>query len=311
MLSNAKLKYYDSEVLRLPAATRTKYHEQVDRLITTLSRSVKEKTKIKITRVVKAGSFAKFTILRKSVDDPVDVDVVFYISGRELDSSSFESLSADIYELLVGVYPNKAVEDFEIQKKAATVRFKGSGLAVDIVPVVESGPDGYGFQFDASGGKTKTCAPCQIQFVRNRKVKDANFRTLVRLGKKWKNYNEIPGLKSFHVENIFAYLQDKHGPCEKIELRLQAFFLFIAQSELQTVVSFPENRGTIPTFTDPVVIIDPVNNDNNTAARISENEREAIVTAANNAWELVHHASTEDDIDLWKELFGPRFKIED
>ncbi len=311
MLSNTALKYYDGEVLRLQKETRSQYHAQVDRLIAKLSTSVKDKTKIKITKVVKAGSFAKFTILRKSVDDPVDVDVVFYISGRSLDSSSFESLSADIYDLLIELYPSKAVDDFEIQKRAATVVFKGSGLAVDIVPVIESGSSGYGFQFDTQGGKTKTCAPCQIDFVRARKNVDANYRTLVRMGKKWKNYKEIPGLKSFHVELILAYLQDRDGASVKIEQRLRDFFLFIAQNELKTVLSFPENKGTITAFTDPVVIIDPVNNDNNTAGRITDDERKTIVTAANEAWEIANHASVEGDTDIWKELFGPRFKIED
>src|SRR5580704_10259668 len=101
MLTNTELRYFDSEVLRLPRETRTEYHAQVDRLIETLSASVRDKTKIKITRVVKAGSFAKFTILRKSADDPVDVDVVFYISGQNVDNATLESLSAQIYELLI------------------------------------------------------------------------------------------------------------------------------------------------------------------------------------------------------------------
>lgn len=311
MLSNSSFKYYDAEVLRLPRETRTKYHEQVDRLIATLSATVKEKTKIKITRVVKAGSFAKFTILRKSIDDPVDVDVVFYVSGRNLDSSSFDSLSSDIYDLLIELYPTKAVEDFEIQKRAATVVFKGSGLAVDIVPVIESGSAGYGYQFDTAGGKTKTCAPCQIGFVRARKDVDANYRTLVRLGKKWKNFHGIAGLKSFHVELIFAHLQDTHGKSDKIEQRLRDFFLYIAQSNLKTTITFPENKGTIKTFNDPVVILDPVNNENNTAARISEAERNGIVAAATEAWEIANHASVEDDADIWKEVFGPKFKTED
>lgn len=137
MLTNTQLRYFDSEVLRLPRDKRTEYHAQVDRLIKTLSASIKDNTKIKITKVVKAGSFAKFTILRKSVYDPVDVDLVFYIYGRSVDKATRESLSAEIYDLLIDLYPNKAVEDFEIQKKAATVTFKGTGLAVDIVPVIE------------------------------------------------------------------------------------------------------------------------------------------------------------------------------
>ena len=83
-LSNAELTYYDSNVLRLPADKRKEYHAQVDRLIAELSRTVRDQTEIKITKVVKAGSFAKYTILRKTAEDPVDVDVVFYISGKDV-----------------------------------------------------------------------------------------------------------------------------------------------------------------------------------------------------------------------------------
>ena len=88
-LTNTQLCYYDSNVLRLPADKRKEYHAQVDRLIVELSKSIRGKTEIKITRVVKAGSFAKFTILRKTSVDPVDVDVVFYISGRSVDQGFY------------------------------------------------------------------------------------------------------------------------------------------------------------------------------------------------------------------------------
>ena len=77
-LTNKQLRYYDSEVLRLPGEKRTEYHAQVDILVANLNKRLKERTDIKITRVVKAGSFAKYTILRRTVEDPVDVDVMFY-----------------------------------------------------------------------------------------------------------------------------------------------------------------------------------------------------------------------------------------
>lgn len=82
-LSNTQLRFYDSNVLRLPADKRKEYHAQVDRLIAELCNRVRDETEVKITKVVKAGSFAKFTILRRTASDPVDVDVVFYISGRD------------------------------------------------------------------------------------------------------------------------------------------------------------------------------------------------------------------------------------
>lgn len=45
--------------------------------------------------------------------------------------------------------------------------------------------------------------------------------------------------------------------------------------------------------------------------RIKEEERADIVAAASEAWEAAHFASSEGDVEVWKELFGPRFKIED
>jgi len=100
-LSNTQLRYYDSNVLRLPADKRKEYHAQVDRLITELCKSVRDKTEIKITMVVKAGSFAEIHILRRTASDPVGVDVVFYISGGDATPETLARLSAMTYDLLV------------------------------------------------------------------------------------------------------------------------------------------------------------------------------------------------------------------
>lgn len=312
-LNNTELQYYDTEVLRLPADKRKEYHEQVDRLITELSRTVREKTKIKITKVVKAGSFAKFTILRKTSTDPVDVDVVFYISGRSIDHETLQGLNDTIYNLLIEIYPNKDVEDFEIQRKAATVSFVGSGLSVDIVPVIEDPKrPGYGWQFDLQdGSKMETCAPCQVKFVRDRKNNDKDFRTLVRLLKKWRNHAELKALKSFLIELIVAYVLDTEGNAGSIEQRFRRILLYIAQSGLKDKIQFPENVAPFGNFNDPVVIIDPVYSLNNAASRITEAERVEIVAAAQSAWEAAHFASAEDETEVWKELFGPRFQIKD
>jgi tRNA nucleotidyltransferase (CCA-adding enzyme) len=311
-LNNTEIRYYDSTVLRLPEDKRKEYHAQVDRLISALTKRVHEQSEIKITKVVKAGSFAKYTILRKTFEDPVDVDVVFYISGRSVDKESLASLTALIYDAMIKLYPNKSVENFEIQRKAATVTFSGSGLSVDIVPVIEDpARAGYGWQFDSHDGtKVQTCAPCQIKFVHDRKKIDPDFRTLVRLAKKWRNRVELKPLKSFTIELIMAHVLAKNGKDGSIEKRFRDFLLYIAQSGLKEVISFPENGLVFPSFTDPVVILDPVCNTNNVASRISEDERKEIVAAALEAWDTANFASMEDDIEIWKELFGPSFKVE-
>ena len=312
-LTNTQLRYYDSNVLRLPNEKRQEYHQQVDHLIAELSRNIRDKTEIKITKAVKAGSFAKYTILRKTSEDPVDVDLVFYISGRSVDQETLESLNDTIHELLIGIYPNKGVGDFEIQRKVTTISFIGSGLSVDVVPVIEdqARPE-YGWQFDLQDGSSmQTSPPHQIQFVRDRKARDTDFRTLVRLGKKWRNHAELDSLKSFMIELIMAYILDQEGANGSIEQRFRRFLLYIAQSELKRTIRFPENSGSFVSFSDPVVIIDPVCNLNNVAARTTETERQKIVAVAKEAWETANFASAENDNEVWKEIFGPRFKAED
>ena len=54
-LNKTEIRYNDSNVLRLPADKRKEYHEQVDRLVTELSKRLHDQTEIKITKVVKAG----------------------------------------------------------------------------------------------------------------------------------------------------------------------------------------------------------------------------------------------------------------
>ena len=312
-LTNAELKYYDGQILRLPQDKRTQYHAQVDRLISNLRENIRNAATIKISRVVKAGSFAKYTILRHTSDSPVDVDVVFYINGDEADADTLDELNTLIYNLLVKQYPTKSVEDFEIQRKAATVTFVGSGISVDVVPVIEdTAREGYGWQYDITDGtRMQTCAPCQIKFVRDRKNIDSDFRTLVRMAKKWRNRAEIKPLKSFTIELIMAHLLDTRGKDGSIEQRFRDFLLYIAQSGLKERISFAENIDPIPNFTDPVIIIDPANCANNVASRISEGERTEIVQAAQDAWETAHYASAEGDKSVWKEIFGPQFKTED
>ena len=80
------------------------------------------------------------------------------IEGQEL-MDHLKSLTDTIYDLLIRIYPNKDVEHFQIQRKAATVAFVGSGLSVDIVPVIEDDKrPNYGWQFDLqNGSKVQTC----------------------------------------------------------------------------------------------------------------------------------------------------------
>ena len=99
-LNDSNLLYYDHNVLRLTQEDRTEYHGQVDRLIAALRKSIHSKTDFKVTRVIKAGSFAKYTILRRGEGRSVDVDVAFYLSDKDVDKEDLESLNDQLFKFL-------------------------------------------------------------------------------------------------------------------------------------------------------------------------------------------------------------------
>ncbi len=320
-LTNSGLKYYDHNVLRLKHETRTTYTAQVNRLISKLTEKIHEHTNLSVAKVVKAGSFAKHTILRKGEGRSVDVDVAFYLKGADPNSSvsgfnpdtqTFESVSQQIYDLLISLYPTKELGDFEIQKRAATVTFVGTGLDVDVVPIIEDPLNPTcGWQFGTDGSKVKTDVPGQLKFMKDRKDADALFRSLVRLIKQWRNHREVPGLKGYSIELITAYVLDRDGIGDSLEDRFCKVLLYIAQTGLNDTLSFPENTKPLGVFNDPVRIIDPVNSQNNVGSRITESEKQEIIATALTSWETAHYASVENKTVLWKEIFGPRFKVWD
>lgn len=69
-----------------------------------------------------------------------------------------------------------------------TVSFKGSGLDVDVVPVLYSGdPNWYGnLVSNEDGSFLKTCIPRHLEFTRKRKTASpVHFAQVVRLVKFW------------------------------------------------------------------------------------------------------------------------------
>ena len=60
-----------------------------------------------------------------------------------------------------------------------------------------------------------------------------------------------------------------------------------------------------------MVNLDQLCDTNNLSIRITESERQEIVQIADESWATAHFASAEGDINIWKELFGRGFKVEE
>jgi hypothetical protein len=316
-LTDAQIGVFVSRVLHLGAGKRQEYIEQVDNLISTLKKKVDENSTLKIKGFKKTGSLVKGTVLKPKGDYGVDADIAVFLDAKESDKDDVESLHKIIRDLLDKAYPTKPSEDFKVQPRTVGIHFRVSGLDVDLVPVIpiESEPS-YGWQPSAlDGDPVKTSIQGQLDFISARKKADPRFRSLTRLIKKWRNEQELDFFRSFSIELILAHLIDTKGAALSLESGLKRFFLFIAQDKLESPICFPEN-GLVTSFpSDPVVILDPVNKANNVAFRLTKTEKAAIVAAATVAYETISTAIPKggkgDTLDLWKEVFGRSFVIEE
>lgn len=99
-----------------------------------------------------------------------------------------------------------------------------------------------------------------------------------------------------------------------MEEGISRFFLFVAQSQLKTKISFKENGAVTSLPNDAVVILDPVNSQNNVTRRITDAERIEVVKKAVEAWETISTASQNgfkgETVEFWRNVFGRGFVIE-
>ncbi len=117
---------------------------------------------------------------------------------------------------------------------------------------------------------------------------------------------------SFAIELILAHLHATHGAPASLEEGLQRFLLFIAQTQLQDPITSGHTNPTLPR--EPVVILDPVNAQNNVTGWMSNGDRRAVVAAATVAWETLmtarHNSYKGETYSLWREVFGSSFTVE-
>lgn len=317
-LTDTQLNYFVHNRLKLPKGKRGEYLKQVDHLIERFDAAAKGDGVINIRKFLKTGSLRKGTVLRPRGDFGVDADVAVYLNTNGASGYDLANLHERIRRMLAKIYPTKKPEDFTIQPRTLGIEFKDSGLEMDLVPLIAiDGPGDYGWQPSSQGDQpVKTSVTKQLEFIRTRKDAYANFTALVRLLKFWRNFQELDdSLRSFTIELILSHLQDTEGAPPSIEEGVLRFFRYVAQSQLKTPICFKE-CGTPQSFPkDRVVILDPCNVENNVGRKITDQNCNDIVAKCLAAWETLsyasNHGSKGQTLELWKEVFGRSFVIED
>ena len=241
-LTDTQLNYFVDNRLKLVKGKRAEYLAQVDYLIERFTASARGDEVINIKKFLKTGSLRKGTVLRPRAGFGVDADVAVYLNaaGARYDLAM---LHDRIRRLLAKIYPTKKLDDFTVQPRTLGIVFHDSGLEMDLVPLlVIDGPGDYGWQPSSRGdAPVKTSVPKQLEFIRARRDGYGNFAALIRMLKFWRNFHELDeSLRSFTIELIVSHIQDVKGPPPSLEAGLLRFFLYVAETQLKTPISFNE-----------------------------------------------------------------------
>ena len=131
---------FAQEKVNLPKDKADEYRAQARRLRDKLEGYLNEHPDFTLKKMLLSGSLAKGTALR-SLND---IDVACYISGADAPHEIAELLEF-LAERLRKAFPNFSPDQVTPQTYSVTVSFRGSGLDVDIVPILYNGdPQWYG-----------------------------------------------------------------------------------------------------------------------------------------------------------------------
>ena len=301
--------------VNLPSDKARAHRAQAQRLREKLDDYLGENPAFSLKKMLLSGSIAKGTALR-SLND---IDLACYISGADAPGEVAELLDY-LVERLQSAFPNFSPDQVTPQTYSVQVSFRGSGLDVDVVPVLYNGdPEWHGRLVSQDDGAfLETCIPRHLKFIRKRKGSHANLAQVVRLVKFWvrqvKAERQDFRFKSFMVEMILCRLCDCGEGFSDYPESLQAFFTYIATSNLREKIFFTDYypAKAVGSFDTPVQIVDPVNPANNVSHLYTQAEADAIVDAALEAGDAIDAAlrapTKQETLYYWRKVFGPAFQ---
>jgi hypothetical protein len=315
-IDHADIARFAAERVNLPKDKADEFRAQARRLRERLETYIADHPDFTLKKMMLAGSLAKGTALR-SLND---IDVACYISGADV-PKDVAALLEYLAERLRKAFPNFSPDQVKPQTYSVTVSFRGTGLDVDVVPILYSGdPDWHGNVVSQEDGSfLKTNIPFHLEFIRKRKTaQPVHFAQVSRLAKFWtrklKSEQEGFRFKSFMVELVLAHVADAGADLSDYPEALQHFFTYIAKSNFRERVVFADyyKPSTVGTITEPVQIIDPVNAANNVSRLYTAQQADAVVEAALDAGDAVDAAlaapTKGETVRYWQRVFGSSFQ---
>lgn len=311
---------FASDKVNLPRHKAQAHRDQVNRLRESLQTKIEADPNYSLVKMLHAGSVAKGTAL-KTVND---LDVAVYVrkaDAPEGDQNLVPWLAERVFEAAPA---NMTRDQFVEEAHCVTVSYKGSGLDVDVVPVLYEGEaDDVGYLVNKhTGARMLTSITLHLQFIRHRKKEyGTNFAELIRLTKWWRAQainQDHPDLKfkSFMIELLWAHLADNGLDLSDYPTALEGFFEYVVKTEFDNIVTFDDycKPSELPArdASTPIEVVDPVNADNNVAVRYDRTGKDLIVEASNDALDALSEArfatTKTRAVDCWQTVLGPSFR---
>ena len=292
------------------------YRAQARRLRERLDGYLGEHPDFTLRKMLLSGSLAKGTALR-SLND---IDVACYVSGADA-PHQVSALLEYLATRLRKAFPNFSPDQVRPQTYSVTVSFRGSGLDVDVVPILYDGdPLWYGNLVSQEDGSfLRTSIPRHLDFARKRKsAQERHFAQVVRLLKFWarrlKGEREGFRFKSFMIELVLAKLCDDGLDLSDYPEAMQHFFTYVARSDFRERIVFGDYYlpSIVGPLSHPVQIIDPVNASNNVSRLYTGANADGIVEAALDAGEAIDSAlaapTKQLTVAYWQRVLGSTFQ---
>jgi tRNA nucleotidyltransferase (CCA-adding enzyme) len=314
-VGHAEIERFARERVNLPQEKANEFRAQVRRLREKLEGYLQDHPDFSLKRMQLSGSLAKGTALR-SLND---IDVAAYVSGSDA-PHDVAALLNYLAERLRRAFPNFSPDQVQPQTFSVKVSFRGSGLDVDVVPILYNGATDWrgNLVSQDDGSFLETSIPLHLQFAKKRKdAQEVHFAQVVRLVKYWvqQTKRERSGFrfKSFMVEMVLAHLCDRGLDFSDYPEALQHFFTYVAETGLREKIVFSDYyaSSSAGVFSDPIQIIDPVNPTNNVSRLYSGADAGEIAEAALDAGDAIDAAmyapTKQETVYYWRKVFGPTF----
>lgn len=290
--------------------------KQVNTLRDRLESYLQEHPDFALRKMIISGSLAKGTGL-KFLND---IDLAVYVSVADA-PTSIQELIPWVAERLRQTFSNFTPEQITENEYTVTISFSGSGLRVDIVPILYDGdPDWKGHLVSkTTGEKILTSIPMHLDFIRRRKEANKDhYAQIIRLMKYWVKQRKIDDpefrFKSFMIELYIAHLADRGLiRFDDYPEALATIFTHLVTDGLNSEIIFDDHYdpGICVGCDDPIRIWDPVNHENNTAQQYTDAQKRAIIDAALEAGDAIDAAlrapTKTDTLRYWRKVLGSTF----